>query len=171
MKMSDGVEWALHCVSLLSVLPDGMVLPGKALAEFHGVSESYLLKHLKALAKAGILASTPGPKGGYRLTRRSDAITLLDVVLAIEGRGPAFRCKDIRRCGPAASPKRAYRTPCAIHLAMADAENAWRERLAATRLSDVFRDLPQTIPAETRRKAILWLRDNVRGDGSHAGPR
>lgn len=59
--MSDGVEWGLHCLTLLAVAPLGTVLPSKALAEFHRVSESYLLKHLKALAKAGLLRSVAGP--------------------------------------------------------------------------------------------------------------
>jgi Rrf2 family protein len=62
------------------------------LAEFHGVSESYLLKHLKALAKAGLLQSVAGSKGGFRLGRPANTIMALDVVDAVEGAGPAFRC-------------------------------------------------------------------------------
>jgi DNA-binding IscR family transcriptional regulator len=54
MRMSAGVEWALHCTVLLAVLKPTSTLPGRALAEFHGVSESYLLKHMQALTKAGI---------------------------------------------------------------------------------------------------------------------
>ena len=53
MRMSAGVEWALHCTVLLAVLPPAGTLPGRALAQFHGVSESYLLKHMQALTKAG----------------------------------------------------------------------------------------------------------------------
>ena len=61
--MSDGVEQALHCALVLAGLPEGAVLPAKALATFHGVSESYLLKHLKALAAAGVVRSVAGPAG------------------------------------------------------------------------------------------------------------
>ncbi|MEM9638412.1 MAG: Rrf2 family transcriptional regulator, partial [Pseudomonadota bacterium] len=70
MKLSDGVEWGAHCVMLLAALPGNARLSGRALADFHGVPESYLLKHLKSLAQAGILASAPGPNGGYGLARR-----------------------------------------------------------------------------------------------------
>ena len=59
--MSAGVEWALHCTVLLAVLPPAGTLPGRALAQFHGVSESYLLKHMQALTKAGICESVSGP--------------------------------------------------------------------------------------------------------------
>src|SRR5437660_1575635 len=43
-------------------MPEGVALPGKALAEYHGVSERYLLKHLQSMARAGVLES--GPPGG-----------------------------------------------------------------------------------------------------------
>src|SRR3954464_4841436 len=100
MKMSDGVEQAIHSVAMMAGLtPDG-VLSAAALAEFHGVSTSYLLKHLQALAGAGLLESVPGPKGGYRLAKPADRITLLDIVLAVEGEAPAFRCSEIRQRGP-----------------------------------------------------------------------
>jgi DNA-binding IscR family transcriptional regulator len=69
MKLSDGVEWGIHCAALLAVLPPGAVLPGKALAEYHGISESYLVKHLQALTAAGLLGAGHGPRGGYRLAR------------------------------------------------------------------------------------------------------
>ena len=50
-------------------LPDGKVLPGKSLAELHGSLETYLLKHLRALAAARVIEALPGPRGGYRLAR------------------------------------------------------------------------------------------------------
>ena len=67
MRMSEGVESGLHCATLLAALPPGSALPGKALAAYHGVSESYLLKHLQALTSAGLLESVPGPKCRYML--------------------------------------------------------------------------------------------------------
>ena len=84
MKLGDGVEQAIHSVVMLSGLaPDG-VLSAAAVAEFHGVSASYLLKHLQALSGAGIVQTLPGPKGGYRLARPPEEITLLDTVRLTE---------------------------------------------------------------------------------------
>lgn len=100
MKLGDGVEQAIHSVGMLAGLSEGGVLSAAALAEFHGVSTSYLLKHLQSLSSAGIVATVPGPKGGYRLARTTDRITLLDIVLAVEGPQPAFRCAEIRQRGP-----------------------------------------------------------------------
>src|SRR5688572_12007100 len=118
MRLSEGIESSLHCLVLLAGLPAATTLPAKALAEYHGVSESYLAKHLQALAGAGLIESVPGPKGGFRLVRAPEAITVLEVVEAIEGPEPAFRCAEIRMRGPAAVEPDAYPLPCRIHVAM-----------------------------------------------------
>ena len=103
-------------------------MPGRALAQFHGVSESYLLKHMQALTKAGICESVSGPSGGYRLAREPGEITLLDVVEAIEGPEPAFRCDEIRQRGPTALAPSTYTVRCGIHSVMLEAELAWKAR-------------------------------------------
>ena len=139
MKLSDGVEAAIHCATLLAQLEEGKTLPASALAEYHGVSASYLLKHLKELAAAPVLVSVSGPHGGYRLARRPDEITLLDVVLAIEGPKPAFRCAEIRQRGPGALEPETYVKPCGINAAMLKAERAYRAVLRETTLADVIR--------------------------------
>ena len=162
MRMSEGVEWGLHCAVVLAVLPPGATLPGKALAEYHGVSESYLLKHLQALTGAGLLESVPGPKGGYRLARPADEITLLDAVEAIEGREPAFRCTEIRQRGPTAVDPRVYRLPCTIHVAMQRAEAAWRQSLRAQSIADLVTTLRDAIDPRQAEKAVTWLGANVR---------
>lgn len=114
MKLGDGVEQAIHSVTMLAILPEDGVLPAAALAEFHRVSTSYLLKHLQALSRAGIALTVPAPKGGYRLAKSPVKITVLDIVLAVEGPEPAFRCKEIRQNGPKPLP------PREIHRALPD---------------------------------------------------
>jgi len=137
MKLSDGVEQAIHCVAMLAGLTPGGVLAASALAEFHGVGTSYLLKHLQALSRAGILQTVPGPRGGYRLARAPEAITLLDIVLAVEGREPAFRCAEIRQRGPNPLPEKPVR-PCEINAAMLRAERAYRAELQRTTVAELL---------------------------------
>jgi Rrf2 family protein len=139
MKLSDGVEQAIHCVALLGGLPEDGLLSAAALAEFHGVSPSYLLKHLQALSAAGILESLPGPRGGYRLAMAPRKISLLDIVLAVEGQEPAFRCNEIRQRGPALHCK--ITRPCEINAAMLRAEQAYRSELARVSIADIHTKL------------------------------
>ena len=140
MKLSEGVEQAIHCMTFLSGLSEQGVLSAAALAELHGVSASYLLKHLQALSGAGLLLTVPGPKGGYRLAKAPHEISLLDIVLAVEGPEPAYRCAEIRRGGPNPLPASAYIRPCGINVAMLKAEKAYRAALAEVRLSDIVAD-------------------------------
>ena len=162
MKLSEGVEWSIHCAAILAGLPPGATLPGKALAEFHGVSESYLLKHLKALTAANVLESVAGPRGGYRLARSPERITLLDVVQAIDGTQPAFRCSEIRQRGPAAGDRSAYRRPCVINAAMLRAESAWRAELERTTLVDINRGVVKTADPRVLSRGAQWLEQHCR---------
>lgn len=136
MRLGDGVEQAIHSVVMLASLSPGGVLTASALAEYHGVSASYLLKHLQALSSAGILESVPGPAGGYRLKRLPEKISVLEVVAAIEGNGPAFRCAEIRQRGPNPLPG-PFRGPCEINGVMLRAERAWRAELEAVSIADI----------------------------------
>ncbi|KQS76381.1 Rrf2 family transcriptional regulator [Rhizobium sp. Leaf383] len=141
MKLSEGVEQAIHCTVFLAGLSTDGVLSAAALAELHGVSTSYLLKHLQALSGVGILATMPGPKGGYRLAKAPREITLLDIVLAVEGPAPAFRCAEIRQRGPNPLSRRYFNTPCQINTAMLRAEKAYRTELAKVSVADILSDL------------------------------
>ncbi|MBB6412098.1 RrF2 family transcriptional regulator [Mesorhizobium sangaii] len=137
MKLGEGVEAAIHCAAMLAGVEGEATMPGAALAEAFGLSPSYLLKHLNMLSAALILESVPGPAGGYRLARPAERITLLDIVLAVEGREPAFRCGEIRRNGAARLDVSAYVKPCGINTAMLKAEKAYRTALAEAKLSDI----------------------------------
>ena len=137
MKLGEGVEAAIHCAAMLAGVEGNSTLAGAAMAEAFGLSPSYLLKHLNMLSAARILESVSGPAGGYRLARPAERISLLDIVLAVEGREPAFRCGEIRRNGPVRLDASAYVKPCGINAAMLKAERAYRAALAEAKLSDI----------------------------------
>ncbi|MFD2058538.1 RrF2 family transcriptional regulator [Mesorhizobium calcicola] len=137
MKLGEGVEAAIHCAAMLAGVDGDATISGAAMAEAFGLSPSYLLKHLNMLSAARILESVSGPAGGYRLARPAERITLLDIVLAVEGREPAFRCGEIRRNGPVRLDASAYVKLCGINVAMLKAERAYRAALAEAKLSDI----------------------------------
>ncbi|MCR1786484.1 Rrf2 family transcriptional regulator [Nocardioides carbamazepini] len=148
MKLSAGVEWAIHCCVVLSQAD--RPLPGGRLAELHGVSKTYLAKHLQALARAGIVQPSEGRDGGYALTRDPGGITVLDVVRAVDGPDPAFRCTEIRQQGDLAAPPEECRRPCGVAQVMAEAERAWRTSLAGTTIAD----LAATVDGDAVRAAL-----------------
>jgi Rrf2 family protein len=155
--MSEGVEWALHCCTVLATLPTGLALPSAKLAELHDLPPAYLAKHLQATTAAGITESVPGPRGGYRLARPPAEISLLEVVLAVDGDDTAFRCREIRQQGPAAGPSSLYRRPCGIARAMWRAEDAWRTELRDTTIADLVTELLVSVPPELLVAGAEWV--------------
>lgn len=55
------------------------------IAELTGIAQPTVSKILKILAKAGVLSSIRGAKGGYSLAREPDRITVATVISALEG--------------------------------------------------------------------------------------
>ena len=156
MRLSDGVEWSLHCLWLLGVLGEDRALPAGRFAEFYGLPPGYLSKILKTLVNAGLLTSSTGPRGGFRLARAPEAITVLDVVRAVEGPQPMFQCTEIRQRGPEPLSPRACRTPCGIAGVMHRAEAAWQAELRATTIADVVTHTRGDSTARAHRWA-RWL--------------
>ena len=163
MRISDGVEWAIHLCGVLAAAPEGRGLPGAKLAEFHELPPAYLAKHLQALSRAGIFTAGRGVKGGYRLGRPAARISLLDIVLAIEGSQPAFRCTEIRQRGPCAAAPSACRKPCAIARAFLAAEVAWRHALAQVTVADMnAAAAAESFDDKRRREFRAWLANALR---------
>jgi Rrf2 family protein len=162
MKLSDGIEWAVHVCGLLAAVPPDRALPAARLAENHGVPAAYLAKQLQLLARAGLLETVKGPRGGYRLARPAHEITVLDIVEAIDGVDPAFRCAEIRRRGPSAVAAREYTRPCGIQEAFVRADAAWRTELRATTVADLLTTALREAPPAATAKGAKWLEDAIR---------
>ncbi|WP_254055782.1 Rrf2 family transcriptional regulator [Ruegeria sp. EL01] len=162
-RLGDGVEAALHCALVLAALPAKKVMSGKDLARLHGLSESYLLKHLRALTAAAISEAVPGPRGGYRLTRPAGQVTMLEVVEAIDGVGPAYVCREIRQKGDVTTKvKCAYKKDCFIKRRMLAAEQLWREALREQTLQDLLDDGEVEIGDENKRTVGQFISENQR---------
>jgi Rrf2 family protein len=159
MRLGEGVEWAVHSCTVLALLPPGTALPASRLAEFHGVPPAYLAKHLQQLSAAGIVESTTGRKGGYRLARPPADVTILEIVEAVEGHERAFRCTEIRQRGPAAVARSSYSPVCGIARVMHQAEAAWKRELRAHTLADVIEAMTRDVTPEAATRAVHWFQE------------
>lgn len=155
MKVSGGVEAALHCAVVLTAAAEPV--PAARLAQLHGVSGTYLAKTLQALSRAGLVRSSQGKSGGYALTRPPAEITVLDVVEAVEGPGPTFVCTEIRQRGPLAAAADACATPCAITRTMLAADRAWRAALRAVTVADLATQVGDAYDTDVLATIATWL--------------
>jgi Rrf2 family iron-sulfur cluster assembly transcriptional regulator len=63
-----------------------------------GISLSYLEQLFSRLRRAGLVESTRGPGGGYRLGRAADAIAIAEVITAVDESVDATRCGGLENC-------------------------------------------------------------------------
>ena len=86
MPRSAKTEYA--CLAMLELAQRytaGKPVRVRAIAERHAIPSQFLVQILLRLKSAGLVASTRGAGGGYRLVRSPDDIALADIVEAIEG--------------------------------------------------------------------------------------
>lgn len=157
MILKSQVEWALHCCAILAGLPDGRYLSTKALAELHGVPKEYLSKALQSLSQAGLVHTTLGPSGGYRLAKPATGLTFLDIVEAVEGKTRTFVCNNIRANNPCRPEGYCESGACAVARIMWEADEAWRAKLRSVRLSDLIETLSQEVPEPLWKSTFEWV--------------
>ena len=102
---------------------------GDQLAAAVGTTRGFLVQVMAPLVRARWVQSTPGPQGGYRLRTPSGAVTVLDLIEAIEGPLEATTCvlepdRDCATAHPGTS------RPCALHEPGLAARSALRAELA-----------------------------------------
>jgi len=84
LRISNAVSLAFHTMWLLAECED-KPLNTPDIAKTLKVSEHHLQKVHQRLAKAGFIQALRGPRGGFRLVRPANEITLLEVFEAIDG--------------------------------------------------------------------------------------
>lgn len=157
MQLAKGIEWTTHVCTIIALLPEGKGLSVDALAEFFELPAAYLSKQMQALRRAGIAQSVRGKGGGYRLAQSPDAITLLDIVIAIEGPSPAFRCTEIRQNGPCGLKRSECKRPCEIAAAFAAAEQAYRSALQSKTLASIMQEAAMNSTPEHMMEIAGWV--------------
>lgn len=155
MQYSVGVEYALHCLVYLIGVPSKESVGIKDLAEFQGLSETFLSKVFGKLSKAGIVSSVPGVKGGYKLAKSPEDITFWDVIEAVEGAKPIFQCKNIVKNGllyrdQDCNSCESSNSSCTINLVMLEAEENMREFLRNKTLAWLDKELNLVLPEKLR---------------------
>jgi Rrf2 family protein len=100
------------------------------MAEALDLPPEYLAKVLRRLATEGLLLSTRGARGGYRLASPAEDLTVAEVVRPFEELAPLKVCL---LGGPCHTDR-----PCAAHLRRVEWNDAREKILAATTLVDLL---------------------------------
>ena len=136
-KLTDYATVVMTCLAA----GDG-VMSAQALAERARLELPTVSKLLKQLAQAGLVASTRGINGGYRLARAPERITIADVVTAMEGPIGMTECSaHAGLCG--------HEPHCGVRVNWQRINHAIASALASVTLADMLHPPPKpraTIP-------------------------
>lgn len=130
LEVTRRAELAVQAIAALS--PRDARLKAPELGEALDATPGFVAQVVGPLVKAGWVASTPGPTGGYSLTDSAARASVLDVIEAVDGPTANGRCvAEDRACG--------HGRTCALHEAWTRARTALTTTLAATPAVDVHR--------------------------------
>lgn len=114
-------------------------VPTKELSASLNIPNPSAVKILGNLANAGIIETREGSRGGVRLAKPAQQITLLDVFTAIETGKPMFR-QDHQLRVTGKKPTRAHQS---VYAVLTEAEEGMKSRLAKTTIADLMASLNQ----------------------------
>ena len=85
--------YALHATLTIAEMgADGRAVRATEISEALSIPANYLAKILHALARAGVLVSERGRRGGFRLARGPSEIRLIDVIQSFDDMGRERQC-------------------------------------------------------------------------------
>lgn len=159
--IGKAAECALHCLVYLVDKPDDVTMGVANLAEFQGISETYLAKIFAKLNHAGIVKASRGLKGGYELAMNPEDISFWAVVSALDKKFAVFHCHNVRgSCvllPKAGTSKNLKMEMCTIHRAMLDSEDALVKSLKQKKLKWLYLELKRKIPQADYKKGYEWF--------------
>lgn len=85
MQITKATDYAVYGLIHLAGTNSGSLTLLSDIAEQQNVPESFLAKIFQSLVKAGLVTSFRGSRGGFRLARSPEKVTVLDIVEAVEG--------------------------------------------------------------------------------------
>ena len=92
LSLSKKTDYALLALSHLTRKGEGRTVSTKEIADEYEVPLELLAKILQKLTKEGVLTSTSGPTGGYRLMRPAIEVTVGQIVRILDGQPAIIHC-------------------------------------------------------------------------------
>ena len=100
LRLSKKSDYALMAMKHLAIRTDSASASAREIAEAYDIPIELMAKVLQRLARRGLLISHQGTRGGYRLARGASAISVADIIQAIDGPLTVTACStEAENCG------------------------------------------------------------------------
>ena len=134
MLLSKSCEYGIRATLYLVTLNRPGYVSIREISDQLDISFHFLTKIFQKMTQTGLLLSFRGPNGGIMLAKPSDQITLLDVVLAIDGPDLFRECVlGLPGCG--------NDKPCPMHHRWAGERARLEDMFSRTPLAEMARNI------------------------------
>lgn len=145
MQFSMSIEYAIHGLVYLDRSSAEKPVLLEQIASAIKVPKEYMRKIFQQLTRKRLVVARRGVKGGYRLASPSTELSLKDVVEAMEGSLPLYRClRQQRQCGLSLS--------CPVQRTFSLAGQKMAEVLQSVSIRDLSREIKEN------RSEHSWLK-------------
>ena len=140
LRLSKKADYALIAMKHLATRAEAASASAREIAEQYDIPIELLAKVLQRLARRGLLTSIQGTRGGYRLSRPSGAISVADVIQAIDGPLTVTACSSAaENCGQYAK--------CSVRDPLWRIKDRILSALAMCSIEEIATEAPQDEPA------------------------
>ena len=92
MKLSTRGRYGLRAICYIAENQEKGFIPVSEISEKLNLSENYLEQLVRMLKKDGLIKSSRGPKGGYKINRDLESITIGQILRSLEGDMTTSEC-------------------------------------------------------------------------------
>ena len=144
LRLSKKSDYALIAMKHLATRPDGGgSSSAREISESYDIPLELLAKVLQRLVRARLLVSVQGTRGGYRLGRSAQLISVADVIQAVDGPVTMTACsEDDHNCDQF--------TKCSIRDPLWKIKNRILESLNTVSIAEMAADIDAPPPAPVR---------------------
>jgi Rrf2 family protein len=140
LRLSKKADYALMALKHLATRTDVMSASAREIAEAYDIPVELMAKVLQRLARRGLLVSHQGTRGGYRLAKAPSAISVADIIQAIDGPLTVTACStEDENCG--------QYSKCSVRDPLWRIKDRILAALATCSLQEVSAEVPADVPA------------------------
>lgn len=137
MKLGTKTRYAVLAILDLAISSqNNQCIILSSIATRQQISVSYLEQLFSKLKQKNIVISTKGPKGGYKLAKKTSEITLKDIVSAVDEKIETTQCKGRKNCS-------SNQTICMTHHLWEDLSEKINEYLESMSLETILKNQKQ----------------------------
>jgi len=132
-------EYGLRCLLQVALRASDRTISTQEISRAEGIGPEYVARIMGTLRAGGLVKSTRGAGGGYRLARPAGEISVWDAITVLGGE---FFPEGFCDCHPGRRRECIHATDCSVRALWRKAQSLLQEALERISLEDLHRDEP-----------------------------